>query len=572
MAGAVALCQPFHAGGKIGFLKLVDDLMVMSRRSGRGVSPKSRLHFCCLGACLLFFLPALTHGSSKFQSSTSDEQSRSAHAVARSQFESARKAYEARDFEQAKTLLKQVLQADPAWVDAHLLLGLAQVQTGETREAIAHYQEALKLQPKSFPGHYYLALAYLHEKNPELGRRELEQAVALNPKDPDAVYNLGVVLLDLGRPQDALPKLRRARELGPPRLDIAFNLIRAELESQHPEEARVEAARTAKDLAADWEWRAAVGRLFLENHQPRDAVPYLAEALQAQPSVDEIRRQLAVAQLQSQDPAGALETISNPSAAEDFYLRASAFYALRRVLEADEACRMALEKAPGDPRYVVLRARIRQLVGEHDAALDLLRQAEQGAPEWAEPYYSAAVSYYLERRYAEARQSLDQALKRDPHSARSLFLYSASLVNEGNNREGEKYLRQAMALEPRNARFQYHLGVLLLRDNRAEEAQKAFKKAVELNPAYGPPHYQLGKLLVRQNQPAAAAQELEAAVRDQPDLAQAYYQLSRAYTLLGEGAKAQQALATFNNLKKPETSEDQELVDEIRKQLESSPQ
>ena len=77
--------------------------------------------------------------------------------------------------------------------------------------------------------------------------------------------------------------------------------------------------------------------------------------------------------------------------------------------------------------------------------------------------------------------------------------------------------------------------------------------------------------MVRQNRPAAAARELETAVRDQPDLAQAYYQLSRAYSLLGESSDAQQALATFNNLKKQGTSEEQDYLEEIRKQLDSSP-
>ena len=540
-----------------------------SRRTWRRVKEAPSLHLSCLVAALLLFLLAtgLRRGGLLYAGWA--EQGPSDHSAAGSQFEKARKAFAARDFGQAESLLKQVLQADPKWAEAHLLLGLAEAESGETSEAIKHYQEALKLRPRSFSGHYYLALAYLRQKKLELGRHELQEAVALNPKHSDALYNLGVVLLDLGRPQDALANLRRVRELGPPRPDIAYNLIRADLALQHPEEARLEAAAAAKSLAADPGWHGAVGRLFLDNGQPGDAVPYLAASLRAQPSLAEVRRQLALAQLQSRDPAGTLETISNPSAAEDFYLRASAFYTMHQPVEADEACRLALEKAPREARYTLLRARIRQLVGAHDAALNLLRQAAQFAPEWAEPYYSEGVSYFLMRRYAEARQSLQRALECDPHSARSFFLYTATLVNEGKNREGEKYLRQALALEPRNARFEYHLGVLLLRDNRPGEAQEAFKKALELNPAYGAAHYQLGKLMVRQNQPAAAVQELEAAIRNQPDLAQPYYQLSRAYDLLGESAQAQRALAAFNNLKKQATSEDEDFVDEIRKQLES---
>jgi len=142
-------------------------------------------------------------------------------------------------------------------------------------------------------------------------------------------------------------------------------------------------------------------------------------------------------------------------------------------------------------------------------------------------------------------------------------------VNQGKSREGEVYLRRALALEPSNARFHYHLGALLLRDNRPAEAQKAFEEAVRLKYDFAPPHYQLGKLLVRSNHPGPAAQELETAVHLQPDLAQAYYQLSRAYTLLKENDKASRALASFNQLKKQQTDEDQEFLEGIRKEVEA---
>ena len=271
-----------------------------SRLTGLGVVSTPWVHRAgLLVALLLLTLPGRGR-SSDLLSAGSIGQTRSNPAEADSQFEKAREAYKAHDFGQAKSLLKQVLQAEPQLVDAYLLLGLAEVESGEATAAIAHYQQALKLQPKSFAGHYYLALAYLRESNMELGRRELQQAVALNPKHSDAVYDLGVVLLGMGKPEEALTDLRRARELGPPRLDVAFNIIRAELEAQHPEEARREAA--ARNLPANPEWQAAVGKLFLEKREAQDAVPYLAEALRAQPSRDEVRRQLAVAQLQSHQP------------------------------------------------------------------------------------------------------------------------------------------------------------------------------------------------------------------------------------------------------------------------------
>jgi len=486
-----------------------------------------------------------------------------------SQLEEGRKAYGAGNFQQAEILLKEVVRADPKSAEAYLLLGLAEFANGETTEAIRHYQRAIGLRPKSFSGHYNLALAYLRERNVQPGLRELERAVDLDPQSSDAAYNLGTVLLESGRPLDALVYLRRARELGPAQPDVAFRIIGAELEANQPDAAGRYAAEAAKSFGADPKWVGAVGQLFLEKGQTQIAVPFLREASKLQPAQDDFRRQLALAELRSHAPGEVLETIQNPTSAEDYYLRASAFYAMHRPLEADEACRQALAIAPREPRSILLRARIRQYVGQHDSALELLRQAIQLAPEWSEPYYSEAASYYFERRYAEARQCLDRSLLLEPRSARSLFLYAATLVNEGRNREGEKYLREAIALEPRNARFEYHLGILLLRDNRPSEAQEAFTKSIELKSDYAPPRYQLGKLLLQNNQPEAALHELELAVGYQPEFAEAYYQLARAYGQLGESARSQQALAEFDNLKKQGSSEDLEFVEEIRKQLDS---
>jgi tetratricopeptide (TPR) repeat protein len=376
----------------------------------------------------------------------------------------AQKALEARDLEQAKSYLHQALRADPKSAEAHLMLGAAEFQGGETDRAIESYRRGLELRPASFSGHYNLALAYLRKRDRAGGLRELRRAVALDARHADAVYNLGLVLLDSGQPEEALQRLHQARELGSNRPDVAFSLVRAELTVGQPDRARDEAAQAARTFGADPDWRAGVGRLFLEQGQPRDAVPHLQEALRLRPDWDEARRQLAAADLQAEQPAAVLDLIPNPTAAEDHFLRASADYLLRRLEEAKRESSRALELEPHQPRYLLLGARLRQRAGQHAAALELLREASLLAPRWAEPHYSAGVSYYFERRYAEARRSLDRALELDPRSARSLFLYAATLVNEGQNRQGEGYLRRAIALEPSSARFEYHLGALLVRD------------------------------------------------------------------------------------------------------------
>jgi len=488
--------------------------------------------------------------------------------VAKAHLDKAKRALDARDMREARTQLELALEADPGLAEAYLILGVVEFQSNENAQAVSTLRRAVELLPNSFSAHYNLALAYLRERKLPEGLRELERAAQLDPKNADAAYNLGLALLELGRVQESSQHLRDAQALGSNRPDIAFNLVRAELAANQFNEARREADSAAKTFGSDPGWRAAVGQLFLEHGQPREAAAHLEEALRIRPDSAQFRRLLAKARLGSQDPEGALAVLKSPESAEDHYLKASAYYLLHRLTEADQESRRALDTKPGEPSYLLLLARIDQRLGQHNEALELLHRTSEQASQWSEPYYSAGVSYYLLRHYEDARRSLDRALELDPGSARSLFLYAASLVNEGKNREAEEYLRRAIYLEPANARFHYHLGALLLRDNRPAEAQRDFEEAVRLKPDFALPHYQLGKLLVRSNHPDLAPRELETAVQYQPDLAQAYYQLSRAYALLGEAEKSARALATFNNLKKVEADEAQELTDEVKEQLE----
>ncbi len=473
------------------------------------------------------------------------------------------------DFPGARAELEQALKADPESADAYLNLGMVEYHLGDTAKAIPHLHRATELLPESFEAHYGLALAYLRARNTGEGIRELERARQINPRHPDAAYNLGIVLLGQGKAEDAARLFNETRQLGPDRPDVSFYVVYAALESRRFEDAEREANDRAKVFGKDFQWRSGVGRLFLEHGRARDALPHLEEAVSLQPDSAEMRRLLAAARLELHDPAGALEALKNPQTAEDHYLRASALYLLRKYSEAHRETQQALQAEPRQPKYLLLAARLAQRAGQHQNALDLLAQAVAAAPEWPEPYYSQGVSYYLERRYEDARRSLARAIELNPNSSRALFVFAATLVNQGKNREAEDYLHRALRLEPANARFYYHLGSLLLRDNRAGEARTAFEQSVRLKPEYAPPHYQLGKILLRSGQPEVAARELETAVRYDSDLAQAYYQLSRAYTLLGEKVKSAAALAAFDRLKKQETDEDRELLEGMRKEIEA---
>jgi tetratricopeptide (TPR) repeat protein len=458
---------------------------------------------------------------------------------------------------------------DVFWVsrlgpDAIATVGLTEFQHGETAKAIEHYRRALELQPRSFSGHYNLALAFLRDHRIEDGRVHLEQAVKLNPNQADAAYDLGVVLLELKQPAAALPHLIQARKLNPSRPDVAFNIVRAELEAGRVNEARVEAQAAAKRLRSDFQWNAAVGQLFLNNAQPRDAAAYFRAANLVRPDDLEIHHQLALAYLASGDAGQVLDLIAEPKTADDHYLRGSAFYIGHHFPEADQESEAALALAPENPQILVLRTRILQRAGQQDAAVELAQKAITQAPQWDEPYYLAGVSLYFIRRYTQAAQNLARAAELNPNSARTLFLEAVALVSEGKQAEAEQCFRKAIALEPNHARFRCHLGIFLMRQNQYTEAEESYRKAIELKPAYGLSHYELGVLLVHSERWKEAAEELNQAVTRDPTLGPAYYQLGRVLSRLGEAEKSQLMFAEFKKLSHQQENDDARAADQAR--------
>jgi len=392
----------------------------------------------------------------------------------------------------------------------------------------------------------------------------------LDPTQPDAAYDLGVVLLELGNAGAALPHLLRAKALDRKRADVSFNIVRASLEAGKFPEGRSEAQTAAAQFSNDFQWNAAVGQLFYQHGQPREAAIYLQKAESLHPDAA-LRRQLALAYLAMGDTKQLFDLIPEPKTVDDHYLLGSAHYAMQQYSEAERESELALSMDSKNAQVLLLRVRLLQREGRQDDALKLAQQAAEISPDWDEPHYLAGVSLFYIRRYHEASGYLGKAVELNPKSARAVFLYGVSLASEGKMAEADQAMRQALALQPQNARFHTHLGILLLRKNDYAGAEGMFRKAVALSPEYGLSHYELGKVLVRSNELKAAAVELNEAVKRDPSLGSAYYQLSRVYARLGEVEKSQRALAEFQKLYREQNSEDAELAQDAQAETAADP-
>lgn len=134
----------------------------------------------------------------------------------RATFIKAEEAVAKKKFDQAATLLKQVVETDNADFQAWTALGtvyFAQEKLGAAEEA---YKHAVAVKPESPRAHFNLGRLLSSQKKCDLAIESLTKSVELQPTSGDANYLLGECYLQIKKGSLAIPHLNAAAKLGRP--------------------------------------------------------------------------------------------------------------------------------------------------------------------------------------------------------------------------------------------------------------------------------------------------------------------------------------------------------------------
>ena len=122
--------------------------------------------------------------------------------------------YEAKNYAQAETALKEAAQLNPQEAMAYSYLGLTYAGLDRLPEAIAAYQQAIQLKPDFAEAYLNLGVAYEKSAKPEEAIEAWKAAVRYKPDYAPAHYNLAADLLAPGpeRPgRGTVPDIARQR-------------------------------------------------------------------------------------------------------------------------------------------------------------------------------------------------------------------------------------------------------------------------------------------------------------------------------------------------------------------------
>jgi len=103
-------------------------------------------------------------------------------------------------------------------------LGEAYHARGKTREAMEHFERALRIEPRQTSVHSNLGVFYLEMGQVNESLSHLEKALEIEPNFADAHYNLGNTYLQMGRADDALAHYQKALEINPNDIEALNNM------------------------------------------------------------------------------------------------------------------------------------------------------------------------------------------------------------------------------------------------------------------------------------------------------------------------------------------------------------
>lgn len=289
--------------------------------------------------------------------------------------------------------------------------GIAWVDQGETRQAIAAFENALRIKPDYAVARRNLARVYaaqgaeLSDAGDYVGAEgSLREAMRLAPEEAAYGMQLAVVLNRLGRDADAAVAYERVLARDPSLATVRSNLAKtysnlavAKIAEQDWEGALTDlqralshepglAAAEANRKAAMWNWAISV-----QETDPARALSLFQSYLEIDPSAAQAHASIGAIYMNNRDYARAAD-------------------AFRAAVALDDSPAAASNLAAAHHQHGVQMHR----AGRFDDAVEQLRLAVDATPSNLDLYRSLGVAHRAAGRHEDAAAAFQQALNRDP--------------------------------------------------------------------------------------------------------------------------------------------------------------
>jgi tetratricopeptide (TPR) repeat protein len=503
---------------------------------------------------------------------------------------------------QARTVLDQVISANPNYADPILLLAEINLRSGHSEAVIEPLTRLLNRNPELKPVALLLAAAYGSLDRFDDAAIVVSEQAKLAPHDPQAQMALGLTLRQAKRNGEARQAFEKVAELAPDSLWPVEQLVELDLVDRHFDAARQRVRRQfqktpdspaahffeGKILAAEEKWDLAEAELqktlqldpnffnaydlLVQAYVATNKLPQALEQLQTQlaknPNDVSALTTLALLYERTNDFAKARDAYERLLAIEPNSISALnnlAYLYVDRLNDLDKAydlARKARDLQGNDPAIADTFGWILSKRGDYQQALPILQESAAKLPDSPEVQFHLGMTAYMMGQTDLARVALQKAataIKDFPGKEESKR--RLALLKSGSGVSPELSISQLEAMvreQPNDVISQMRLGEAYEKQGALDKAAAALEEAVKLNPRLALAITKLAKLyagpLHNKEKALAYAKKARELTPGDPQvtsvLGRVAYQAGNfawSYTLLQEAARQRENDASLHH-------------------------
>lgn len=433
---------------------------------------------------------------------------------------------------EAEAAYERALKLAPDDADMLLEVGTAKLLDGRLGEAITFLQHRVRVVPADRDGNYYLAQAYHLQGQNERALGAIRTAEQAAPADVDVWQKYGELLCSAGQYEAAIPWLEKAKAADPTLHRINFDLAVASFDSMNlnaaVEYATAEAAATPEG-SVDLPDISLLAAAEVKLGQWTQAESNLQRVLTVHPEDAEALMELGHCELELKNGADAVRDLQrslqlDPTLVQAHYFLSRAYAAEGRATDAQHEAALHRELMQ-HLSFAVPRAEAKQDSELAGRAQQLLMQGKE----------TAALQLFAEE-------------QKGPYVTRGSAWMSvgATYLAMGKSQDAERAFRRALALDPKTPGIHTYLATLALQMGDLSQAETNLEAELALDPNHPLALGELGEVRYRQGRWGDAAELL---TRSKTTLPLLLYQLCDAQFQLGKPQAADltaEAMAAYS--------------------------
>jgi tetratricopeptide (TPR) repeat protein len=387
----------------------------------------------------------------------------------------------------------------------HLNRGITYFRLKRYDDALADFEQAVRLEPSQSSAYAYRGQAYAALQRHGEALADQDKAIWLDPSNALAYNARGITYSLQGRDDEALADYGRAIQLDPNLVLALSNRAVAHHEARRYEEALADLNRVIELNPTYPNAYGNRGLTYSALKRHEQALADFTQGIQLEPTVAShyVNRGTVYHDLERYEEALADYDWAlglDPRLVEAHYNRGRTLHALKQEDQALAALDRAIELGPSDPDAYTSRGLVYADLGRYDQALADFDRAIQLDPDHANAYANRGAAYADLRRYDEALADQNKGIELDPTDARAYVNRGHTYADLKQHDRALSDYSQAIQLAPTMAGAYYDRGTSHEAFQQYNDALADYEQAVNLDPHHVSAFLNIGVILVQHQQ------------------------------------------------------------------------